>query len=138
MMLSEIVRLFDLMARLFGFLGASLVLAVSARGTLSYLREGPSFDTVSDLGLLPLIVPAQMLLAAWVLLNVLKPNSRPLLLVLSLAFAGSFVVAYGRYFLLAPDTFYVGVGNLLYLLAALFALGARLSAVGVQLDEERT
>lgn len=118
--------------------GAALALATLARGTFLYLQGGPSFDVASDLGLLPLIVPAQALLAVWVVWNVLKHGPRPLLRILSLAFAGSFVVAYGWYLLLTPRGFLVGVGNLLYLIAALLALGAWLSSFGARLGNQPT
>lgn len=137
MALSYIARLFTLVARLIGLLAAALILVTLTRGTLSYLSERANAISISDLGLLPLIVPAQILLAVWVGWNILKPGSRSLIFVLLVAFLGSFVVAYGWYFLLAPASFYVGVGNLMYLLAALFALGAWLSAIGTQPGEGR-
>lgn len=69
---------------------------------------------------------------------VLKHGQRTLLRILSLAFAGSFVVAYGWKLLLTPRGVLAGVGNLLYLIAALFALGAWLSAFGARLGNEPT
>ena len=118
--------MFAISARTFGLTGAALVLAAVAHGASSYLRAGPISDVVSDLGLLPLIVALQVLIASWVLRNVLG-RGHVLLRVLSLAFIGSFVVAYGWYLLLTPRGFLVGMGDLLYLLAALPAAGARMT-----------
>lgn len=81
----------------------------------------------------PLIFVVQALLAVWVAVNILRGGPRPLPRILSLAFLGSFVASSGWYLLLLPFPLgFVGIGNLLYLIAlVLLAVPALLVEVDV-------
>lgn len=70
------------------------------------------------------------MLVAWISL---RSGPARVLSVLLFAFAGSFVVAFGWYLRLTPGGFLIGAGNLVYLLAALFAAGAWLAQIGTRL-----
>jgi hypothetical protein len=81
-------------------------------------------------GVLPLVLPLQLVLAGWVVRGVLTLDPRPLLRNLMLAFGGSFLALYGWYFLLdglGDGGGLGGVGNLLYLLAGLLVVPAVLA-----------
>lgn len=133
-----VIRLFTISARLIAFVGAAISIVASVAVFYLYFLGDFYKGSISDIGLMPLIIPAQILIAAWVLWNVLKRGSRPLLRVLLVAFVGSFAVAYGWYFLLTPRGFLVGVGNLLYLLAALSMFASRLVSVADERTRSRT
>lgn len=137
MALLVIIRLFTTSARLLGFAGAVVSIVVSVAVFFLYSFEDLYEGAISDVGLIPLIIPAQILLAVWVLWNVLRSGLRPLLFVLSVAFVGSFAIAYGWYFLLTPRGFLIGVGNLLYLFAALLMVGARLASAADESESDR-
>jgi hypothetical protein len=72
-----------------------------------------------NVGLLPLITVAQVLVAAWVTRGALVLGPGSLLLVLLIASFGSFLLGYGWYMLLMgfPLTL-IGIGDLLYLAAS--------------------
>ncbi len=119
---SALIRLLSVFARLVGFTGAAFSVGFAVWWTFIF------FDTLSsssslerwNVGIIPLVMVLQTLIAAWVMWKVFKSNLRSLFLVFSAAFLGSFVVSYGWYFLLLGDGGeLMGVGNLLYLLAAL-------------------
>lgn len=106
--------------RLVAIAGAALttgaVAAHVAGWTISALRFAPDWNV----GLLPLIFVLQVVVAGWVLWGALKAAPPRLLRNVLVAFALTFLLGYGWYFLLAgwgEDP--VSVGNLLYLAAAL-------------------
>ncbi len=116
MVLSAVARLLLVLGRLVGLAGAALTMGTIAAGVFLFFYYGPTWNV----GILPLVVTSQTVVAAWVVRGVLKLGSRPLLRVLLLAGGVSFLGLFGWYFLLAGDGAELGaVGNLLYLLAGL-------------------
>jgi hypothetical protein len=114
------VRLLVLLGRLAGLGGAALTVgAVSAMvvgWAYSAVRHAPDWNV----GLLPVVLPLQLLVAGWVAWGALGAEPRALLRRLLVAAAVSFFAFYGWYFLLGGDgAGLIGVGNLLYLGAGL-------------------
>ncbi len=104
-------------------LAVGAVVAIVAGWVLVALRYAPDWNV----GLLPLVLPLQMVVAGWVVRGVLKRDPRPLLYVLLAAGAGSFLALYGWYFLLLGQGFeLIAYGNLLYLVAGLLVVPAAL------------
>ena len=119
-MIPAMARLLVVLARLAGLGGAALtvgaVSAVVVGWAYSAVRHAPDWNV----GLLPVVLPLQLLVAGWVAWGALVAGPRPLLRRLLIAAAGSFFAFYGWYFLLAGGGMgLIAVGNLLYLVAAL-------------------
>lgn len=119
--------------RLVAITGAALttgaVVAYVAGWAISATRFAPDWNV----GLLPLIFVLQVGVAGWVLWGALKADLPRLLRNVLVAFALTFLLGYGWYFLLAgwgEDP--VPVGNLLYLAAAgpLAVAAVSVSAIG--------
>ena len=113
-------RLLVVLGRLVGLGGAVLTVgAVSAMvvgWAYSAVRHAPDWNV----GLLPVVLPLQLLVAGWVAWGALRAEPRPLPRRLLIAAAGSFFALYGWYFLLAGGGMgLIAVGNLLYLVAGL-------------------
>jgi len=113
-------RLLVVLGRVVGLGGAALTVgAVSAMvigWTYSAVRHAPDWNV----GLLPVVLPLQLLVAGWVAWGALVAEPRPLLRRLLIAAAVSFFAFYGWYFLLAGGGMgLISVGNLLYLVAGL-------------------
>ncbi len=119
------VALGCLIATVGAALTAGAVVGVAGGWAYSALRYAPDWNV----GVLPLVLPLQLVVAGWVVWGVLKLDPRPLLRNLLLAFGGSFLGLYGWYFLLGgldDGGGLVGLGNLLYLLAGLLVVLAAL------------
>ena len=106
-------------ARLVGFAGAVL----AAAGSLGWLWFFffSHFSGMPDwnVGILPLITLAQVLVAAWVARGALVLSPGPLLRVLLIASFGAFLLGYGWYMLLVGFPLaLIGIGDLLYLAAS--------------------
>lgn len=135
------IRLLSVLARLVGFAGAVFSVGFAAWWMFSWFDALPSSSSPErwNVGIVPLAMVLQILIAAWVVWSVIKASRRFLLLVLPVAFVGSFVVSYGWYFLLLGEGLeFIGAGNLLYLFAALFMVGARLASVADDQARNRT
>ena len=120
MTIPAMARLLVALGRLVGLGGAALTVgAVSAMvigWTYSAVRHAPDWNV----GLLPVVLPLQLLVAGWVAWGALVAEPRPLLRRLLIAAAVSFFAFYGWYFLLAGGGMgLISVGNLLYLVAGL-------------------
>ncbi len=120
MTIPAIARPLVVLGRLVGLVGAALTVgAVSAMvvgWAYSAVRHAPDWNV----GLLPVVLPLQLLVAGWVAWSTLVAEPRPLLRRLLVAAAGSFFALYGWYFLLAGGGMgLIAVGNLLYLVAGL-------------------
>jgi len=118
--ISAVSRLLVVLGRLAGLGGAALTVgAVSAMvvgWAYSAVRHAPDWNV----GLLPVVLPLQLLVAGWVAWGALVAEPRSLLRRLLVAAALSFFAFYGWYFLLAGGgTGLIAVGNLLYLVAGL-------------------
>lgn len=140
MILVTAVGSLSLLARLVGFAGAAFSVGYAAWWMFSFFdalfSSSPNrHEGIATLGLMVL----QALVAAWVVWSVLKCGPRSLLLVLAVAFVGSFFIFSGWYFLLfdLPERLF-GIGNLLYLLAALLMVAARLVSVADERAREQT
>jgi hypothetical protein len=135
-MLSASARLFLISGRLVALAGAALtVFAV-----VSWVVEWAS-ASYGDVGLLPLILPLQALLALWVARSAITGEGPVLFRHAMLAFVVSFVLFYGWYFLLLWDLGpgWMVVGNFAYLASGLIVgLGLLLSAVGAGRDHDST
>jgi hypothetical protein len=107
---------------------------VAAGVFLFFFYYGPT----GNVGVLPLVVVSQTVVAAWVVWSVLKLGSRPLLRILLLAGGVSFLGLFGWYFLLAGEgAELVAIGDLLYLVAGLLVvLALLLSAVSARLGDD--
>ncbi len=121
------------LGRLVGLGGSALTMgAVSALvvgWAYSAVRHAPDWNV----GLLPVVLPLQLLVAGWVAWGALVAEPRPLLRRLLIAAAGSFFAFYGWYFLLAGGGMgLIAVGNLLYLAAGLVVGVAALTSSGVE------
>lgn len=114
--------------RLLALAGAALtvgaVLAVVGGWAYSALRHAPDWNV----GLLPVVLPLQVVVAVWVAWGALVAAPRPLLRNLLVAFALSFLALYGWYFLLAGGMGPIAVGNLLYLAAVPFVAVAAMAS----------
>jgi hypothetical protein len=137
-MLSASARLFLISGRLVALAGAALtVFAV-----VSWVVEWASASYGDgDVGLLPLILPLQALLALWVARSAITGEGPVLFRHAMLAFVVSFVLFYGWYFLLLWDLGpgWMVVGNFAYLASGLIVgLGLLLSAVGAGRDHDST
>ena len=113
------VRVISAFGRLVAIAGAALttgaVVAHVAGWAISAIRFAPDWNV----GLLPLVFVLQVVVAGWVLWGALKADLPRLLRNVLVAFALTFLLGYGWYFLLAgwgEDP--VSMGNLLYLAAA--------------------
>ncbi len=123
------VTVMSALGRLVAIAGAALtagaVVAYVAGWAISAIRFAPDWNV----GLLPLIFVLQVVVAGWVLWGALKADPSRLLRNVLVAFALTFLLGYGWYFLLAgwgEDP--VSIGNLLYLAAALPVTAAVLAA----------
>ena len=104
--------------RLLALAGAGLavgaVSAIVGAWAYSAVRHAPDWNV----GLLPLVLPMQVLVAGWVAWGALVAEPRRLFRRLLIAAALSFLAFYGWYFLLLGGGMgAIAVGNLLYLLA---------------------
>ena len=119
-MLSTTVRLFVVSARIAAVSGSALtVFAV-----VSWVTDWVSASYWDwNVGLLPVILPVQFLLAAWLTWTALKQDGAILLRRATLAFVFAFVLFYGWYFLLlwGEGGILIAAGNLTYGVAALLA-----------------
>jgi len=131
MVLSVVSQLLLILARSAGLLGALTAAVLWA----VFIFFNPYYSPDQGFNLAPYATAIMMILlavaAAWATLHV-----RPLILLV--AFVGSFAPA-GFYVLLTPSIFkWIGVADLLYLIALLFMGGARLaSALGARIGEHR-
>jgi len=97
------------------------------------LRYAPHWNV----GLLPLVLPLQVVVAGWVLWSALRADPRRLLRNVLVAFALSFLLLYGWYFFLAGwGSDPLAIGNLLYLAAALPVAAAMLASAALRDDQE--
>jgi hypothetical protein len=103
--------------RLVAIVGAALttgsVVAYVAGWAISAIRYAPDWNV----GVVPLVLPLQLAVAGWVAWGALGSDPRRLLRNVLVAFALTFLLLYGWYFLLLGDDL-MSVGNLLYLAAA--------------------
>ena len=103
--------------RLVAIVGAALttgaVVAYVAGWAISAIRYAPDWNV----GVLPLVLPLQLAVAGWVAWGALGSDPGRLLCNVLVAFALTFLLLYGWYFLLLGDDL-ISVGNLLYLAAA--------------------
>ena len=127
------VTVMSAFGRLVAIVGAALttgaVVAYVAGWTISAIRYAPDWNV----GVLPLVLPLQLAVAGWVAWGALRNDDpRRLLRDVLVAFALTFLLLYGWYFLLSGSDL-VSVGNLLYLAAAvpLAVAAASASAIGV-------
>ncbi len=132
MVLSVTSQLLLILARLAGLLGALAAAALWIVFMFFNPYASPNQSPDPELGLYVMATMMILLAAAvaWAVVNV-KP------LILLGAFIGSFVP--GFYVLLTPSIFkWIGVANLLYLVALLLILGARLvSALDTRIGGRR-
>lgn len=129
MTIPAIARLLVVLGRLAGLAGAALtvgaVVAMVGVWAYSAVRHAPDWNV----GLLPVVLPLQALVAGWVAWSTLVAKPRPLLRKLLIAAAVSFLAFYGWYFmLLGGGMGAIAYGNILYLLAGLFVAVAAMSA----------
>ncbi len=129
MRFSAVARLLVVLGRLAGLGGAALtvgaVSAIVVGWAYSAVRHAPDWNV----GLLPVVLPLQLLVAVWVVLGALVAEPRPLLRRLLVAAAVSFFAFYGWYFLLAGGSMgLIAVGNLLYLVAGLLMGGVAMTS----------
>ena len=120
MTIPAMARTLVVLGRLVGLGGSALtvgaVSAVVVGWASSAVRHAPDWNV----GLLPVVLPLQLLVAGWVAWSTLVAEPRPLLRRLLIAAAGSLFALYGWYFLLAGGgAGLIAVGNLLYLVAGL-------------------
>jgi len=119
-----VVTVMGAFGRLVAIAGAALtvgaVVAIVAEWVLVALRYTPDWNV----GLLPLVLPLQVVVAGWVTWSALtREEPRRLLRNLLIAAALSFLLLYGWYFLLMGQGFeLIAGGKLLYLLAGLTTL----------------
>jgi hypothetical protein len=111
--------------RIVAVAGAALtvgtIAGIVAEWVISSVRYAPDWNV----GLLPLVLPLQVVVAGWVTWSALTREPRRLLRNLLIAGALSFLLLYGWYFLPMGQGFeLIAVGNLLYLLAGLTMLVA--------------
>jgi hypothetical protein len=132
-----VVTVMAALGRLLAVAGAALsvgaIAGIVAGWLISALRYAPDWNV----GLLPVVLPLQVVVAGWVLWGALTSEPPRLLRNLLVAFALTFVLGYGWYFLLggwgsAP----VSMGNLLYLAAAVPVAAAVLAAFALDDREE--
>jgi hypothetical protein len=99
-----------------GAVTVGTILAFVGEWVFLSLRYAPDWNV----GILPLVAVLQLAVAGWVVWGVARRDARTLLRNLLVAFALSFLLSYGWYFLLLGEGLeMIAVGNLLYLLAAL-------------------
>lgn len=115
-----VVRVMAAFGRLVAIAGAAFsagaVVAYVSGWVISAIRYAPDWNV----GLLPAVFVLQFAVAGWVLWGALKADPPRLLRNVLVAFALTFLLGYGWYFLLAGwATDPVAIGNLLYLAAAL-------------------
>ena len=123
------VNMMSAVGRLVAIAGAALtvgaVVAYVAGWVVSAIRFAPDWNV----GIIPLVFMLQIVVAGWVVWSALTADPRRLLRNVLLAFALTFLLGYGWYFLLAGwGSDPVSIGNLLYLAAALPA--AAVAALG--------
>ena len=129
MTIPAMARPLVVLGRLVGLGGAALtvgaVSAVVVGWAYSAFRYAPDWN----IGLLPVVLPLQFLVAGWVAWSTLVAEPRPLLRRLLIAAAGSLFALYGWYFLLAGGGMgLIAVGNLLYLVAGLIVGAAAMTS----------
>ena len=129
MTIPAMARPLVVLGRLVGLVGAALTVgAVSAMvvgWAYSAVRHAPDWNV----GLLPVVLPLQLLVAGWVAWSTLVAEPRPLPHRLLVAAAGSLFALYGWYFLLAGGGMgLIAVGNLLYLVAGLVVGAAAMAS----------
>lgn len=112
------VTVMSAFGRLVAIAGAALttgaVVAYVAGWAISAIRYAPDWNV----GVLPLVLPLQLVVAGWVAWVALRSSDpRRLLRNVLVAFALAFLLLYGWYFLLSGSDL-VSAGNLLYLAAA--------------------
>ena len=96
-------------------LSAGAIIAYVSAWAISAIRVAPDWNV----GVLPVVCLLQVFVAGWIAWGALKASPRRLLLNVLVAFAATFLLGYGWYFLLASlGSDPVSIGNLLYLAAA--------------------
>lgn len=136
-MLSTTVRLILISGRIAALVGAALTVFAFASWVIKWASASPLDWNV---GVLPLVLPAQALVAAWLAWSAIKREGPALFRSAMLAFVVSFVLLYGWYFVLLWDVgaVWIASGNFTYLAAGLLAGTALLlSAVGARFHHDR-
>jgi hypothetical protein len=137
-MLSTTLRLVLVLGRVVALTGAALTIFEVVKWVVEWASAHPLDWNV---GFLPLILPAQALLAVWVAWSALEHEGSALFRSAMLAFVVSFVGFYGWYFLLLWD---MGpgrmvFGNLAYLASGLIVgLALLLSAAEFRSEHGQT
>ena len=110
------LRLLSVSARLIGFVAALLAIVPIMIAMFFYFYSG----STSNVGLLPIVIVVQALLAVWVVRRVFSFEPGSLFCVLLLAFVGSFIGSFRWYLLLLPalSLNLIEAGNFLRLVAA--------------------
>ena len=137
-MLSTSFRMVLISGRVVALTGAALIIFDVVNWVIEWASASPLDWNV---GLLPLILPAQALLAVWVAWSALKHEAPALFRSAMLTFIVSFVLFYGWYFLLLWDLGpgWMVLGNFAYLASGLIVgLALLLSALGATLDRGPT
>ncbi len=117
------------LGRLVGLVGAALTVGAVCAMVVGWAYSAVRYAPDWNVGLLPVVLPLQLLVAGWVAWSALEAEPRPLLRRLLIAAAGSLFALYGRYFLLAGGgTGLIAVGNLLYLVAGLVVGAAAMAS----------
>lgn len=127
-MLSTTVRLFVVSARIAAVAGAALTSFAMVSWVIDWV-SAPYWDW--NVGALPVILPAQFVLAGWLAWTAVKREWAVLLRRAALVFVGAFVLLYGWYFLLlwGEGGMLIASGNLAYGASALLAGCAYLLSV---------
>ena len=143
MTLPQTARLLFVLGRLV-VLAAALSIALMAWWGYDLLRYAVQYrdPTWSEVGVIPFVVVLRIVVAAWVAWGVMRLDGRPPARTLLAAFAASFFLLYGWYFMITgmdwAFLYWVVAGDALYLaggLAVAFAL--LLAAAGTRSADNR-